>query len=109
MAKRSNWRGCSNIDMVYYNEWGDPDLVATIDGEKYEFNYYDIEDALWSMFLEDNGISEKDTYVPGTWNISDEYEQKFDEYCQSVAYDYLTEVLYGGYFAEGSTSWHDRY
>lgn len=110
MAKRHpNWRGCSNIDMVYYNDTADPDLVAEIGGEEYIFNYFDIEDALWSMFLEDEGISESDTYAPGTYNIADEWEQRFDEYCQSNAYDYLGDVLFGGYFAEGSHNWHDNY
>lgn len=110
MAKRhSNWRGCKDIDMIWYNEWADPDLVATFDGTEYAFNYGDIEDALWDMFLEDEGIEEKDTYEPGTWNISDEYEQKFDKYCQDYALDYMQELLYSGYFAEGSTDWKDRY
>lgn len=110
MAKRhKNWRGCPDIDMIYYNDWADPDLATKIDGVEYKFNYSDIEDALWDWFLEAEGITEKDTYVPGTWNISDEWEQKFDEYCQANAYDYLVDVLYGGYFAEGSTDWKDRY
>lgn len=109
MARRSIWRGCDDIDMVYYNEWADPDLVATIDGQEYVFNYFDIEDALWSMFLEDNEISESDTYVPGTYDISDEWEQKFDKYCQLNAYSYLDDCIFGGYFADGSYSWHDRY
>lgn len=110
MAKRhKNWRGCPDIDMIWYNEWADPDLVATFDGTEYAFNYGDIEDALWEMFLEDNEIKEKDTYVPGTWNISGEWEKKFDEYCQDNAKSYMEDVLYSGYFAEGSTDWKDRY
>ena len=109
MARRTNWRGCDNIDMVYYNDTADPDLVAEIDGEEYEFNYYDIEDALWETFLEYEGVSEEDTYVPGTWNISDEWEEKFNEFCQYNAYGYLEDCIFGGYFADGSTSWHDRY
>ena len=86
MAKRhKNWRGCPDIDMIYYNDWADPDLATKIDGVEYKFNYSDIEDALWDWFLEAEGITEKDTYVPGTWNISDEWEKKFDEYCQANA------------------------
>lgn len=108
-GKRSNWRGCPDIQMIWHGEWSDPDLATEIDGVEYKFNYSDIEDALWDWFLESEGITEKDTYVPGTWNISDEWEKKFDEYCQANAYDYLVDVLYGGYFAEGSTDWKDRY
>lgn len=110
MAKRhKNWRGCPDIDMIWYNEWADPDLVATFDGTEYAFNYGDIEDALWDWFLEQEGITEQDTYVPGTWNISDEYEKKFNEFCQTDALDYMQELLYSGYFAEGSTDWKDNY
>ena len=111
MRKRINdsWRGCSNIDMISNGSWADPDLVANIDGTEYVFNYWDIEDALWNDFLEGEGIDESDTYIEGTYNISEEWEEKFDEFCQINAYDYLCDVVYGGYFAEGSTSWHDRY
>jgi hypothetical protein len=102
MAKRhANWRGCKDIDMVYYNDWADPDLVATIDGQEYVFNYWDIEDALWDTFLEVNDISDSEARGP-------EWEDKFDKFCQSEAYSYLEDCLYGGYFAEGSYSWHDK-
>lgn len=105
----NGWRGCSDVFMRSNGAYSDPDLIATIDGHEYVFNYWDIEEALWDMFLEDNGITESDTYVPGTYNISDEWEQKFDEYCQINAYPYLEDVLFGGYFADGSYSWHDNY
>lgn len=112
MAKTSNWRGCSDIKMKYYNEWADPDLIAEIDGKTYTFNYWDIEDALWDMFLEDNGISERDTYDANK-NISSEWEDKFSKYCQDYAYDYLEECVYSGYFDgiedEDGASWHSRY
>ena len=104
MAKRhSNWRGCKDIDMIYYNDWADPDLVATIDGHEYKFNYWDIEDALWYEFCE-----YKD-YVPAEVEDDPAVEDEFNEYCQNNAYDYLEDVIFGGYFAEGSYSWHDRY
>jgi hypothetical protein len=109
MGRNNNWRGCDGIRLISHGEWSDPDLVAEIDGVEYTFNYWDIEDALWNEFLENEGVSEKDTYVEGTYNIADEWEEKFDEYCQANAYDYLCDVVYGGYFAEGSTSWHDDY
>jgi hypothetical protein len=104
-SKGNNWRGCKNIQMVSHGSWGDPDLVY--DG--YTFNYWDIEDALWNEFLEDEGITEKDTYVKhGNVNaISDEYEEKFDEYCQYRAEDYLDDVIAGGYFEDGKKTWHE--
>ncbi len=105
----SGWRGCSDVGMTSNGTWGDPDLNIEYDGKIYIFNYWDIENALWDMFLEENGISETDTYVPGTYNISDEWEQKFDEYCQDNAYSYMEDCIYGGYFTDGSYSWHDRY
>ena len=44
---RPHWRGCDNIDMVWYNSQSDPGLLYN----GYEFNYYDIEDALFGMNL----------------------------------------------------------
>ena len=107
-GKVSNWRGCPDIQMIWHGEWADPDLVADVDGTTYTFNYWDIENALWDYFLESEGITEKDTYTPGTSNISDEYEQKFNQYCQDNALSYLGDVVFGGYFAEGSTDWKDN-
>ena len=106
-GKRSNWRGCPDIEMIWHGEWADPELATTINGTEYTFNYWDIENALWDMFLESEGITERDTYAPGTSTISDEYEKKFDEFCQGTAESYMEEVLNNGYFAEGSTSWND--
>jgi hypothetical protein len=112
MAKTSNWRGCSDIKMKYYNDWADPDLIAEIDGKTYTFNYWDIEDALWDMFLEYNDLTERDTY-DARGNISAEYEDMFNEFCQSEAYAYLEDVVYGGYFDgiedEDGGNWHSRY
>ena len=110
MSKRHDgWRGCPNITMEYYNDTADPSLVATIDGTEYTFNYWDIEDALWNEFLDLNGITESDTYVDDSYTIGEEWEQKFNEYCQAEAYNYLQDVVFGGYFGEGSTDWRDNY
>lgn len=107
-VKTSGYRGCDNVGMTYYNDWADPDLNIEYKGKVYAFNYYDIEDALWNDFLDSEGISERDTYDE-RGHISDEYEQKFDEYCQANAYDYMVDCIYSGYFEDGSYSWHDRY
>ena len=104
-SKGNNWRGCKNIQMVSHGSWGDPDLVY--DG--YTFNYWDIEGALWNEFLEYEGINEEDTYVMhgDTAIYSDEYEEKFDKYCQARAEDYLDDVIAGGYFEDGKKTWHE--
>lgn len=103
MAKRSNWRGCSDVDMVYYNNWADPDLVITVDGQEYVFNYWDIEDALWYDFCDSMG------YEPAKVENDSVVEDEFNNYCQDTAYSYMEDCIYGGYFADGSYSWHDRY
>lgn len=88
----NNWRGCKDIEMIWHGDWADPELVTEYDGVEYWFNYYDIENALWEDFLENEGIEEKDTYDE-RGNISDEYEDKFNKYCQDNAYTYITYDL----------------
>lgn len=92
------YHGCENIDFVHYNEWADPDLIY--DG--YTFNYWDIEDALWNDFLEFTGHTDDESGKR-------EVENEFDEFAQDNAENYLEDCIFGGYFADGSKSWHDRY
>lgn len=40
------WRGCKNVMFGYYNDYADPDLLY----KGYNFNYYDIEDAMYEDF-----------------------------------------------------------
>lgn len=93
------WRGCPDIEMVSHGSTGDPDLVYN----GYTFNYWDIEDALWQMFLEDND----------KWTDADsddpQCEAEFNEYIKANAPYYLEDCIYGGYFADGSKSWHDQF
>lgn len=86
-----NWRGCKNIKMRYYNEWADPDLIY----KGYVFNYWDIESALSQMFVEETGFAADD-------------EVAFNHYVQEHAENYLEDVIFYGYFDEGSKSWHDN-
>lgn len=86
-----NWRGCKNIQMRYYNEWADPDLIY----KGYVFNYWDIESTLSQMFVEETGFAEDD-------------EVAFNHYVQDHAESYLEDVILGDYFDEGSKSWHDN-
>ena len=100
-SMREGWRG-TPVKMVSHGSWSDPDLVWN-DGEKeYTFNYWDIEDAMWSMFLEETGHDDSESNDP-------KVEAEFDEFVQNNYEDYLGDVVFGGYFDEGSTDWHDRY
>lgn len=85
------WNGIPEIGYRWYNEWADPDLVY----KGYEFNYYDIADALWDIYLEYGGDEDDD--------------DAFAEFVRENAVPYLDAVIFGGYFAPGSTSWHDNY
>ncbi len=94
---KEGWRG-TPVKLVSHGSWGDPDLVWN----GYTFNYWDIEDAMWSMFLEETGYKDSDSNNPNV-------EKEFDAYVQDNFEGYLDDVIYGGYFDEGSKSWHDRY
>ena len=87
---KNGYRGSKDIEYVWNGHWSDPELVY--DGKT--FNYWDIEDALWSMFLEENP----------QWTDSDsdnpECEDEFDKYVQSEGALYLDDVIAGGYFDE---------
>lgn len=89
------WRGSDVIDMDYHGDWADPDLVY--DG--YTFNYWDIENALWDMFLEDTGYSDRDS-----GNL--EVEEEFNQYIRDNAPSYLDDVIAAGYFDGDSKTWH---
>ena len=93
----NNWRGCKDIEFVHHNEWADPDLIYN----GYVFNYWDIENALWNDFCEQYGISDEQSENPVV-------ESKFNEYVCDYAVSYMEDCIFGGYFAEGSKSWHDR-
>lgn len=95
----ANYRGAEGIEFISHGEWCDPELVY--DGKS--FNYWDIEDALWSMFCEEiveNNIVDGNMYVT-VYDIEehmDKYEPMFDKYVQDNAADYLNDVIFGGYF-----------
>lgn len=93
----NNWRGCPNIEMEWNGTQSDPSLVY----KGYRFNYFDIEDALWGDFLEDTGHVDSDSG-------KEEVEEEFSKYVQDRAEYYLADVIFGGYFKEGSKDWRDR-
>lgn len=100
-ALKEGWRG-TPVKIVSHGSWGDPDLVWNNGEEEYTFNYWDIEDAMWNMFLEETGHKDSESNDP-------KVEEEFNEYVQDNYEGYLEDVIWGGYFDEGSTNWHDRY
>ena len=98
---KEGWRG-TPVKLVSHGSWGDPDLVWNNGEKEYTFNYWDIEDAMWNMFLEETGHDDSEANDP-------KVEAEFDEFVQNNYDGYLEDVIFGGYFDEGSTSWHDRY
>lgn len=62
-AKKNGFRGCKDVEMIWHGEWSDPELKC--DG--YVANYWDIENALYSMAKEEG--------------IDAENDAKFNKYC----------------------------
>lgn len=89
----ANYRGAEGIEFVSHGEWSDPELIY--DG--LSFNYWDIENALWSMFCEELGEETGLTIYQIEEQI-DKYEPMFDKYVQQYAVEYLNDVIAGGYF-----------
>lgn len=98
---KEGWRG-TPVKIVSHGSWGDPDLVWNNGEHEYTFNYWDIEDAMWNDFLEYSGHDDSESNDP-------KVEAEFDEFVQDNYDGYLEDVIAGGYFDEGSYSWHDRY
>lgn len=93
-----NWRNVKGIKFLSNGSVSDPSLIY----KGYEFNYWDIEDALWSMFLEDNlEFSDNDSGNPKA-------EKAFNEYLSGCATGYLDDVIFGGYFPPKTYSWRDN-
>ena len=89
---KNGYRGSKDIEFVWKGQWSDPELVY--DGKT--FNYWDIEDALWNMFLEENPQwTDDDSDNP-------ECEDEFNRYVQYNGALYLDDVIAGGYFDEPS-------
>lgn len=96
-----NWRGNKNIRMGYYDDYNDPDLIY--DG--YEFNYYDMEDAMYGDYVEEL----KEDKEEGLIDSDEPTDEGFNRFVQDNAEGYFEDVIAGGYFKEGSKSWHDSY
>ena len=95
---KNGWRGSKDIEYVWKGPWSDPELVY--DGKT--FNYWDIEDALWNMFLEENPQwTDDDSDNP-------ECEDEFNRYVQYNGALYLDDVIAGGYFDESLNQIRDK-
>ena len=53
---------------------------------------------MWGEFIDATILSDDEN----------ETEKMFNEFIQANATNYLNDCIYGGYFMEGSKSWHDR-
>ena len=94
---KNGYRGSKDIEYVWKGPWSDPELVY--DGKT--FNYWDIEDALWSMFLEENPQwTDDDSNNP-------ECEDEFNRYVQYNGALYLDDVI-ASYFDESLNQIRDK-
>lgn len=55
------YRGIPNTRFIWHGEWSDPEVLYTDDdGDELLFNYYNVEDVLYSEFMDDMDISDDD-------------------------------------------------
>lgn len=97
----NEFRGNKDIRIGYYDNWSDPDLIY--DG--YEFNYYDIENAMYDEYVDKLKEDKED----GLIDSDEPTDEGFNQYIQDNATEYLEDTIAGGYFKKGSKSWHDNY
>lgn len=60
------YRGIKDIEFVWHGEWSDPALIY----KGHSFNYWDVEDALWGDYVEQEceGNADKgDDYAFALW------------------------------------------
>lgn len=78
-----DYRGVKGITMYYWSSGDDP----VLEYKDWVADYYDVEDALWNMYVEEKeeeGISEKD--------LDPIYDDDFNEFCQRNR-DYIIELI----------------
>ncbi|WP_300924534.1 hypothetical protein [uncultured Clostridium sp.] len=76
------YRG-TKVKLIYHGDWNDPELVYN--GRSY--NYYDVENALWNDYINDNYID------PIRVDPSDiEIDEEFTQYVQEHVYDLLNSL-----------------
>ena len=65
---KGNYYGISKVKYVGHGEWSDPEVIY----RRYSFNYWDVEEMLWSYFLDDKGIRD---YKENGEEFDDEFAQ----------------------------------
>ena len=89
----NNYRGTENVEFIWNGTQSDPQLRY----DEKLFNYWDIEEALWEMFEEEN----PDLDLSGEWaDDAVMVDALFDKYVQEHCVDYLEDCIFGGYFAD---------
>lgn len=86
------YRGAEGIEFVWHGVWSDPELIY--DGKS--FNYWYIEDALWSMFCEIVSEDTGKSIMEIDSNMND-YEDDFNLFVQDNAVNYLEDCIFDGY------------
>lgn len=83
------FRGCEGVEFIWNGTQSDPELEYL----EHRFNYWDIEDALWDMFLEETGHNDSESEDP-------EVEAEFNEFVQEHCKDYLDDIVASEYGVE---------
>jgi len=79
------YRGCEGVEFIWNGTQSDPELEYL----GHRLNYWDIENALWDMFLEETGHEDSDSDDP-------EVEAEFDKFVQEHCKEYLDYVISDG-------------
>lgn len=99
------WRGCKNVMFGYCNDYADPDLLY----KGYNFNYYDIEDAMYEDFWSEFSDQLDDEIAwYGEKTAKKHAEEAFDKYVRENADSYLDDAIANGCFRGDSKSWNDK-
>ncbi|KAB8292707.1 hypothetical protein [Bifidobacterium apri] len=95
--KHHTYLDMPNFTIYYPNrDWGDGDLTYTdADGVEWVFDNEDIQGGLYTMWCEDYP---DDTEPP---------EDVWESYVRDNIEDECLDCIAGGYFRDGSHSWHD--
>ena len=75
------WYGIEGIHLIWHGEWSDPELLYK--GKL--FNYWDIDEGMYSIFQEETGLNDTDEY--NEWMTNN----------KETVINYLDDVIFGGY------------
>ncbi len=90
MKNNKNWfYGICGIEFIWHGEWSDPELIW----HKKSFNYYDLENTLWSYFKEECG----DLNIPIIEDNFDKWVKKNAYLAREILQNLLeNKCFYGG-------------